>query len=177
MNTLDIIILVPLAYFAFKGFTKGFIITLAMLAGILIGFYAAIHFSEIIAELLKDQFAMSSANIRPISYLLTFVIVLILVYLLGQFLTGVVKTTGLGFLNRIGGVILGLIKGLLILSAFVVLFGRIDPKSHLIPLNWKQESVFYQPLSKVAPQIFPVMKKYSDQAMDLLKNKPGSPEK
>lgn len=168
MNTLDIIILVPLAYFAFKGFTKGFIITLAMLAGILIGFYAAIHFSEIVAELLRDQFAMNSTNIRPISYLLTFVIVLILVYLLGQFLTGVVKTTGLGFLNRIGGLLLGVAKGLLIISALVVIFGRIDPRSQLIPKNAKAKSIFYEPVVSIAMTVYPMMEEYTQKAKDFL---------
>lgn len=107
MNILDLVLLVPLAYFAWKGFSKGFIITLAMLAGILIGFYAAIHFSEFVADLLRKQFDMKSSNIKPISYLFTFTIVLVLTFLLGQFLTSVVKTTGLGIVNRIARIITG----------------------------------------------------------------------
>jgi membrane protein required for colicin V production len=168
MNTLDIIILIPLAYFAFKGFTKGFIITLAMLAGILIGLYAAIHFSEYSTKLLQDNLNFHSSNIRMISYLITFIVVLVLVYLLGKFLTGVVKTTGLGFVNRLAGLLLGIAKGLLIISAFVVLFGKIDPKSYLIPLKSKQESILYKPVSAIAPKIFPVMEQYTDKAKDLI---------
>ena len=93
MTTLDIILLVPLAYFAYKGFVKGFIITFAMLAGLLLGLYAAIHFSEYSTTLLQEKLGFHSGNIRLISYLFTFVVVLVLVYLLGHFLTGVVKTT------------------------------------------------------------------------------------
>jgi len=177
MNTLDFILLIPLAYFAYKGFSKGFIITLAMLAGILVGLYAAIHFSEYAVGFLTDHLNTSSGNIRMISYLVTFITVLILVYLLGHFLTGVVKTTGLGLVNRIGGVILGVVKGLLIISAFLVLFGKIDPKSSLIQRETKEESIFFEPVAAIAPKVYPVMKQYSNKALDFLKgDKEKSPD-
>lgn len=169
MNTLDFILLIPLAYFAYKGFTKGFIITLAMLVGILAGLYAAIHFSEYAIGFLTDRLNTSTGNIRMISYLVTFVIALVLVFLLGQFLTGVVKTTGLGFLNRTGGVILGVAKGLLIISAILVLFNTIDPKSSLIGKETKEQSVLYKPLAAIAPKVYPVLKQYTGKAFDFIK--------
>jgi membrane protein required for colicin V production len=173
MNTLDIIILIPLAYFAYKGFAKGFIITLAMLAGLLLGLYAAINFSEYSVTLLKDQLHMESANIRMIAYLFTFVVVLVLVYLLGHFLTGVVKTTGLGIVNRIAGLLLGVLKGLMIISVLIVLFGKIDPKSYLIPEKSKTESVLYKPVATISEQVFPVLQKYTQKAKELLMGEEG----
>jgi membrane protein required for colicin V production len=168
MNTLDIIILIPLAYFAFRGFTRGFIITLAMLAGLMLGLFAAIHFSEYTAVALHDNLHMQSSNIRVISYLVTFVIVLVLVFLLGQFLTKVVKTAGLGLVNRLAGLLLGVSKGLLIASVFVVVLGKIDPKSYLIPEKTRQESILYPPVSAIAPKIFPVMEQYTLKAKELI---------
>ena len=168
MNTLDIILLVPLAYFAYKGFVKGFIITFAMLAGLLLGLYAAIHFSEYSTTLLQEKLGFHSGNIRLISYLFTFVVVLVLVYLLGHFLTGVVKTTGLGFVNRIAGLLLGIVKGLLIISVILVLLGKIDPKSYLIPLKSRQESVLYKPVSAIAVRVFPVLEQYTGKASEFI---------
>jgi membrane protein required for colicin V production len=168
MNTLDIIILIPLAYFAFKGFNKGFIITLAMLAGLMLGIYAAIHFSEYSLTFLKDTLDMHSNNIRLIAYLFTFVIVLVLVYLLGNFLTGIVKTTGLGILNRIAGLLLGIVKGLMIVSVLIVLFGKIDPKSYLIPEKLKHDSIFYKPVSSISEKVYPVLKDYSEKAKEMI---------
>jgi len=49
-----------------------------------------------------------------------------------------------------------------------VMGGKIDPKSHLIPAHSKQESVLYQPVSALAPKIFPVLKKYTDKVKDLM---------
>ncbi|NVO19456.1 MAG: CvpA family protein [Bacteroidetes bacterium] len=168
MNTLDIIMLIPLAYFAYRGFSKGFIITLAMLAGLLLGLYAAIHLSEYTSNLLQNDLHFHSTNIRWIAYLLTFITVIVLVYLLGQFLTGIVKTTGLGLLNRIAGLLLGIAKGVLIVSAFLVLFGKIDPKSYLISSELKKGSVLYKPLSSIAMEIYPVMEKYSEKAKEMI---------
>ncbi|MBK7173237.1 MAG: CvpA family protein [Bacteroidales bacterium] len=170
MNILDLVLLVPLAYFAWKGFSKGFIITLAMLAGILIGFYAAIHFSEFVADLLRKQFDMKSSNIKPISYLFTFTIVLVLTFLLGQFLTSVVKTTGLGIVNRIAGLLLGVAKGLLIVSALVMVLEKIDPKSYLVTKEQKDESALYKPLASVAPKVFPLLKTYTNKAKEYIMN-------
>ncbi len=170
MNILDLVLLIPLAYFAWKGFSKGFIITLAMLAGILIGFYAAIHFSEFAADLLRDHFDMKSSNIKPISYLFTFIIVLVLTFLLGQFLTSVVKTTGLGIVNRIAGLLLGAAKGLLIVSALMMVLDKIDPKSYLVSKEQKEESILYKPLSAVAPKVFPLLKTYSNKAKEYIMN-------
>lgn len=168
MNTLDFILLIPLAYFGYKGFSKGFIITLAMLIGIVVGFYAAIHFSEYAADLLRNQFNVQSSNIKPISYLFTFVVVLVLTFLLGQFLTSVVKTTGLGIVNRIAGLLLGIAKGLLIISALVLVLEKIDPKSFLVSKELKTESALYKPVSSIAPQVFPLLKTYSNKAKDYI---------
>lgn len=170
MNTLDYFILIPLVYFAYRGFIKGFIITLAMFAGWLLGLYAAIHFSEYSVTLLKDQLQMQSDNIRLIAYIFTFIIVLVLVYLLGHFLTGVVKTTGLGIVNRIAGLLLGIVKGMLIISVLIVLFGKIDPKSFLIPDKTKKESLLYKPVSSIAETLFPIVKKYTEEAKELILN-------
>ena len=168
MNIIDLVLLIPLAYFGYKGFSKGFIITLAMLVGIMIGFYAAIHFSEFVADLLKNQFNVNSPNIKPISYLFTFVIVLVLTFLLGQFLTSIVKITGLGIINRIAGLILGIAKGLIILSALVMVLEKIDPKSFLVSKELKNESALFKPVSAIAPEIFPLLKTYGKKAKDYI---------
>jgi membrane protein required for colicin V production len=138
-----------------------------MFAGILIGFYAAIHFSEYAAGFLKEKLDLNSDNLKMISYVVTLIVALVLVFMLGQFLSGVVKTTGLGFVNRLGGLLLGVLKGMLIISAFLVLFGKIDPKSHLIrPIQSRNQycTSLYQPCTK----IFPVLKKYTDKVKDLM---------
>lgn len=169
MSTIDIILGIFLFYFAFKGFTNGFIISIATLAGLVLGFYAASHFSEFTANWLHTDMGLKSSNIRLIAYVVTFVIVIVLIFLLGKFLTGVVKTVGLGIVNRLAGAIFGIAKGILIASFVFLLFARIDPKGTLMTVNQKQASILYNPVSAVAPAVIPLLQKYYDQVQEYLK--------
>jgi membrane protein required for colicin V production len=171
MSTLDIILAIFLFYFAFKGFTNGFIISIATLVGLILGFYAASHFSEFTANWLQHDMGLKSGNIKLIAYIVTFVIVVVLIFLLGRFMTGVVKTVGLGIVNRLAGALFGIAKGLLIASFLFLLFSRIDPKESLFTAVHKKGSVLYKPVAAVAPSIIPLVQKYTVQVEDMIKKK------
>ena len=174
MSTLDIILAIFLFYFAFKGFTNGFIISIATLAGLVIGFYAASHFSEFTANWLQHDMGLKSNNIKLIAYIVTFVIVVVLIFLLGRFMTGVVKTVGLGIINRLAGALFGIAKGLLIASLLFLLFTRIDPHESLFTSSHKQGSVLYKPVAAIAPAVIPLIKKYTVQVEEMIYPKKAS---
>lgn len=166
MTTIDIILAVFLLYFAYKGYSSGFIISVATLAGMVLGLYAAAHFSEFTAAWLQKDLGLKSGNIKLMAYIITFVIVMVLTFLIGRFLTTVVKTAGLGIVNRLGGVALRLIEGALIASFVFMLFARIDPKEKLFTAEQKQASVLYKPISAVAPLLIPMLQKYYDKVKE-----------
>jgi membrane protein required for colicin V production len=170
LSTIDIILAIFLFYFAFRGFSSGFIISIATLAGLVLGFYAASHFSEFAAHWLQQDMGLKSSNIKLISYIFTFVLVIVLVFLLGRFLTGVVKTAGLGIVNRLAGALLGIGKGLLLASFLFLLIARIDAKENLITASHKKNSVLYKPVSVVAPAVIPLLQKYSNKVEELIKD-------
>jgi membrane protein required for colicin V production len=174
MTTLDIILALFLFYFAFKGFTSGFIISIATLAGLILGFYAASHFSEFTASWLQHDMGLKSSNIKLIAYIVTFVIVVVLIFLLGRFMTGVVKTVGLSIVNRLAGALFGIAKGLLIASLLFLLFTRIDPSENLFTAEHKKGSVLYEPVSAIAPAVIPLVKKYTVQVEEMIHPKKSS---
>jgi membrane protein required for colicin V production len=169
MSTLDIILAIFLFYFAYKGFTNGFIISIATLVGLILGFYAASHFSEFTANWLQHDMGLKSSNIKLIAYIITFVIVVILIFLLGRFLTGVVKTVGLGIVNRLAGALLGIAKGALLASLLFLLFSKIDPNQSLFTAQHKKGSVLYKPVSSVAPAVIPLIQKYTAEVEEMIK--------
>jgi len=171
MATLDIILALFLSYFAFRGFSNGFIVSIATLIGLVLGFYAASHFSEFTANWLKHDLGLESSNIKLIAYIVTFASVVVLIFLLGRFLTGVVKTVGLGIVNRLAGAIFGIAKGVLIASFLFMFLSRIDPRGNLFSVEHKNGSVLYKPVSAVAPATIPLMQKYTTQVEDLIKDK------
>jgi membrane protein required for colicin V production len=168
MATIDIILAVFLVYFAYKGFSSGFIVSVATLIGLVLGLYAAAHFSEFTAGWLQSDMGMKSSNLRLIAYVITFVLVVLLVFILGRFLTGVVKTVGLGIVNRLAGALLGILKGVLIASFIFMLINRVDPRSALLSQQQKDESLLYKPVCNIAPVVIPVLKKYTGKVKDMI---------
>jgi membrane protein required for colicin V production len=58
MNVLDYIILAILLLFLIQGVRKGFIISLATLVALVLGIWAAVHFSNYMDKVLTDHFHM-----------------------------------------------------------------------------------------------------------------------
>jgi membrane protein required for colicin V production len=100
----------------------------------------------------------------------TFAVVIVLVVLLGKFLTSVVKTVGLSIFNRLAGFAFGAAQGILIASFLLMLIARIDHGENLLSAKSKNDSKLYYPISVVAPAVVPLVKKYSDDFSKILKN-------
>ncbi|NBW72516.1 MAG: hypothetical protein EBR24_06990 [Flavobacteriia bacterium] len=55
MNILDIILIIPLLYGTWRAFNKGFIMALFTILALLIGLYAAFHFSDKFSRFISAQ--------------------------------------------------------------------------------------------------------------------------
>ena len=149
MNTLDIVILAVVGLFTLLGLKKGFIVTLATLAGLFLGIYLAIHFSDYASGIIERNFHPSSCWLPALAYAATFLVVLIGIYLIGKLVENLVEKTGMGVLNHIGGALLGFAKGVLIMGAIFYLINLADPGGKMISPSSKEHAIFYQPVAKV----------------------------
>ena len=84
MNALDIIVLTFIGLLVFNGIRKGFIISFASLVGLVLGIYAAVHFSNYIGKILQDNLQTSASWLPVLSFSLTFLAVIIVVMLIAQ---------------------------------------------------------------------------------------------
>lgn len=157
MNYLDLILGILLLIAAINGFSKGFVEELAGLAGLVLGIWIAIHFSDMVANFLADSLHWNFKQLSIVAFVITFVIVVILVQIIGSVVNKMVKAVHLGFLNRLAGVILGLAKGALILSVLLIVFNRIDKDVHIISRETKANSRLFEPVKNFAPGIFPFL--------------------
>lgn len=110
MNYIDIVILLFLLYGAFRGFSKGLIIEVATLAGLILGVFIAIRYSPFTEGILKDFLNITSRYLSYIALAVTFLLVVIVVYLLGKMLTRLVNIISLGLVNKLLGTLLGIAK-------------------------------------------------------------------
>ena len=116
MNYLDIIIAVILVVFGFGGWRKGIIIEITTLLGLGLGLYGAFHFSDFTADKLMHYVEINPKYLNLIAFIVTFVVVALLVNVLGRIVSNLIKNLNLGFIDKIGGFLIGLAKGLLLLS-------------------------------------------------------------
>lgn len=161
MNTIDIFILIPLIYAAWKGFRKGFILEIFLLLALLVGIYAGIHFSDWTSNLIIQHFHLEGRYLPIIAFTITFLGVAALVYMAGKMLEQVIKVIQLGLVNRIFGLLFSLIKMVYILSILVILIESYDEKGRFIPQHSKDESALYYPIKKVATSTIPALESSS----------------
>lgn len=155
MNILDIIILVPLLFAAWSGYRKGFVIEIASLAALILGIYAAINFSFYAAGLLEQNFELSERWVNIIAFIVTFIVVVFVIYLIGRIIEKFIDILMLGFVNRLFGLVFGVLKWAFILSVLIYIIHIFDDDNKLITPKLKEGSFFYTPVSSFAPYLIP----------------------
>lgn len=162
MSFLDIILGGLLLYGFINGLQNGFFAELASLLSLLAGIYFAIKFSVFVKEILMKFVHWNPNTIQVVAFVLTFITVVIVISLLGKFLTGVVDFAHLGLVNKLGGGFFHVLKTVLIISIFLTLFEKINFNNTFAKKETINKSLFYNPIQKVAGYIYPSIEKWYD---------------
>ncbi len=157
LNYFDFVITIFLLWSAYRGITKGFMIMAASLAALVLGVWGAIRFSDLTAAFLVQQFEWSTKYLALTAFAVTFIGIVLLVHLLARAMDKLVKAVALGFINRLAGLLFGVLKTAFIISIVLVIINSIEQRLPFIPEKHKENSLLYQPLSKLAPAIFPYL--------------------
>ncbi len=158
MNYIDILLGIILLLAAFRGFRKGFVTEAASLAALILGIWGAIKFSTLTSDYLIRNFNLQTEYLYLISFLITFLIIVILVRIFGSSVNKLIQVAMLGFLNKLAGLIFGVLKTALVLSVLILALDMIDETKQIIPENAKARSHFYEPVRKLAPSVLPFIK-------------------
>jgi membrane protein required for colicin V production len=155
MNYFDVVVAIILILALIKGFKNGLIIEFASLAALVMGVIGAIKFSSLTEAWLIQYF--QSNYIGIISFLVTFVGIVVGVHLLAKIVDKVVKAVALGMVNRILGGLFSLVKIGFIVSILLAVFSSFDRTFNIIPEETRESSILYAPLSEFAPGLFPYL--------------------
>ena len=167
MNYLDIIIAIILFLFGWKGLRKGLIIEVVTLLAFGVGIYGAMHFSDFTAAHLQDFMEIKPQYLNTVAFVLTFIILVVLVNLIGRLVSKWVKSMNLGFFDKLGGFLFGILKGVLLCSVLLMvlnnfqLLGVVKPKV-------KEESKLYPYIEQTVPYVyrgFYLVKDYAKEVM------------
>lgn len=157
-HLLDILLILPLAYGAIQGFRKGLIFEVTVLVALLAGVYGGYKFSGYASVFLAEKFNISSRLLPSVSFLVVFLLLLLAILGIGKMVELLISITPAGIMNRIAGMMLGLVKWAILVSLTLYVIYPFDQKYRLIPEETKTSSVLYQPVSKVALLIVPAVK-------------------
>lgn len=155
MNVFDVVITVFLLFGFIRGLMKGLFIEVASLVALIGGVWGSIHFSYFIGDFLKESVSWSEKKIALAAFAITFILIIIVVSLLGRFLTKLADLAALGMVNKILGGLFGLLKIGLVLSIIFIFFDRMNSTISFIDKKTLDESILYSPVKSIAPTIFP----------------------
>ena len=171
MNTLDIILLIPLAFGGYLGYKKGLLLELIGIIALVLAIIGSFKLLNDAIRLLSKYIPEYSSFVPFIAFLGLFIIILILISLLGRFLKKIIDLTILGSLDNLLGTILGIFKWAFLISLLIWLFTQINVR---IPESLTQDSFLYSKIERIAPivgdfiaSIFPFAENIFESITDL----------
>jgi membrane protein required for colicin V production len=148
------LIFAALVFFAcIKGFRQGLIVALFSIIGFIIGLAAALKLSAIVAVKLSQNVNVSGKWLPALSFIIVFLIVVFLVNLGGKLIQKTFEMVMLGWVNRLGGVLLYLLLYSIIYSIFLFYGVQL----HLIKETTVNASVVYEHIKPIGPAVINTM--------------------
>ena len=132
-----------------KGYQKGLILAVFSIIAFIVGLAAALKLSTIVAAYLKESVNVSAKWLPFIAFAVVFFAVVLLVRLGAKLIEKTFQAVLLGWVNRIGGILLYTALYLIILSIFVF----YAEKMQLLQAATIQSSVTYKFIQPWGPKL------------------------
>ena len=127
MNWVDIVIIIYLCLSVISGFMQGLIRTVLSIIGLIVGIILAAHFYKQLGDALTF---ISNKNVADVvAFVFILLVVMGIAALIAWFLRSLIKAIMLGWVDKIGGAVLGLILGALSISAILAIIEKVSNSS------------------------------------------------
>lgn len=173
MNILDFLIVLPLAYFCYRGFINGFIKEVLSIVGIILAVFLTFQYMEPVGEFISPFFEPKSSLVPFASGLLIFISTLSVVHLIAFMSRKFLETIKLNFINRVSGAAFGFLKSGIVISATLLILAGFNIPSDEV----RKDSATYSPILHVAPwaydavaSIYPGAKDFTATVRNTLEN-------
>ncbi len=157
MNLLDLILILPVAYGAWIGFKKGFVIEIATLLALVLGVWGAIVFSDYVGRSLSENTSIDGRYVSMTAFTITFLGIAIGIYFLGKLIEKSVNLVAMKPINKIAGLSFGGLKWLFAISVVLVIIEAFDSKSSFVSGDSKENSLLYEPVKTVSLTSIPAL--------------------
>lgn len=152
MNFLDFIIILPIAYFAYKGFVRGFIKEVFGIVGIILAVYITFEYMGTISGILAP-YVEDRDRSTIIMGIISFIIIIAAVQIAGFAIERFIDVVQLGIINKLAGMIFAGLKMAILISATLLLLAGLGVPSEETASN----SISYSAVIYVAPAAFDIV--------------------
>ena len=121
MSWLDLVIVVVLAVGTFLGLRMGIIKAVLSLAGVIVGVVLAGQYYTDLADVLPF-FSETSGAAKIVAFVIILIVVMVIAVVAARFLKWAVSVMMLGWVNHLGGAVLGLILGAIFCGAILAIW-------------------------------------------------------
>ena len=158
MNWFDLVVIILIALTLIKGFFSGFVMQVAMLAGVALGAVFAGKLSEFIAPKLIEWANVSPHILAPLSYIVAFLAILIGLFFVGKLIESFIKAIQLNTINRVAGALFCSLKWVLIFSIITNLLIEFDQDKRIIKQDIRETSFIYPLITETAQTVIPYLR-------------------
>jgi membrane protein required for colicin V production len=147
LSKVDIFLTIILVVGAYLGYKRGFLLELFFLLAIVLGVFVGFKLMKLGMGVLQREFNADKTFLPYISFIIIFVLVMVLVIFIGRRIKNSIDTTFLGKVDALAGAGLGLIKYAFCLSVIIWLAESLKIK---FPESWSAGSQLYPLTAKLA---------------------------
>ncbi|MDR3715542.1 MAG: CvpA family protein [Puia sp.] len=152
---IDILFAICLILAVFRGIQQGLIIAVFSVLAIVIGLAAAIKLSALVAGYLKGTLHVSAKWLPLLAFLLVYGVVSLLVIWSGRFLELTIDLTLMGWVNKLGGIVLYMALYCVVFSVFLFYAAQL----HIFRFSVISSSLVYPYVQPWGPAVIDAMGK------------------
>lgn len=163
MNAIDFLIVLPIGYFAYRGFMKGFIQEFFGVAGLVLAIFITFNYMGPVSGFTR-AFVQNTDSAVLVTGIILFFLTLAVVQVTAFWLDRVFTYARLGVINAVSGALFGGLKMALLVSAMLLLFAGFDKPGQ----ENRQGSLTYSTAITIAPTAFNVVASVYPQAVSFV---------
>ena len=146
---IDIIFLLLMVFAVFRGYSKGLILGVFSFLAFIIGLAAALKLSVWVANYFKKDIGFTARWLPVLSFILVFIVVVLLINLGARLIAKTMQLVMLGWLNRLGGILLYILLYGIIFSIFLFFAEKV----YLFKAEVIHQSYAYPYISPWGPKV------------------------
>jgi membrane protein required for colicin V production len=146
---IDIIFAIIMVFAIYKGYTRGLIVALFSFVAVMLGLAAALKLSAVTALYVQQHWDMHSRWVPVLCFICLFLGVVLLVRLGAGALQKLVELVMLGWLNKLGGIMLYSIIFIIIYSVVLWMANQV----YWLSPETKLQSVVYPYIERIGPWV------------------------